>query len=191
MSWFREVDRWLCHEVIPHQHAYLALARRVTGSGEAAKDIVQDVYAEVLGGDGWRKARDAKAFVLRVVYCRSVNWVNRQRVVPIQSLPDYEGVAFADSDPDAFERLSGREELAAVLDILDELPDRCREVVTMRRFDELPPKEIARRLGINLITVERHLARGVALLTTKMAERGAIRRRRKGVVLPFVAKSGE
>ncbi len=190
MTWFRDVDRWLTTEVLPHQHSFLALARKVTGNGDAARDIIQDVYAEVLAGEGWRKARDGKAFVLRVVYCRSLNWVNRQRVVPIQSLPDFESVAFADSGPDAFERLSGREELAVVLDIIDELPDRCREVVTMRRFDELPPKEIARRLGISLITVERHLARGVALLTAKMAERGTLRRRRKGVVLPFV-KSGQ
>ncbi len=177
MSWLRDVDRWVCAEVLPNQHAFQALARRMTGNAEVARDIVQDVYAEVLGGEGWRKAIDPKAFVMRIVYCRSVDWINRQKIVPIQAMPEYEGTAFADNGPDAFESLSGREELAAVLEILDALPTRCRQVVTMRRIEDLPPKEIARRLDITLTTVERHLARGLTMLAERLAERGGTLRR--------------
>jgi RNA polymerase sigma factor (sigma-70 family) len=179
MSWFRSIDRWMCKEVLPHQHAYQALARRLTGNSEVARDIVQDVYAEVLTGDGWRKARDPKAYVLRAVYCRSIDWVRRQSIIPIDALPSYEGLAYAYTGPDAFEKLSGREELRVVLEILEELPVRCREVLTMRRIEELPPKEIARRLGINLITVERHLARGASMLADRLAQRGSFRRGRQ------------
>jgi RNA polymerase sigma-70 factor (ECF subfamily) len=175
MSWFRDVDRWLCDEVLPHKHAYLALARRLTRNAEAASDIVQDVYAEVLQGDTWKTARDPKAFVLRIVYCRSVNWVNRQKIVPLHPLPEYEGLLYADFGPDAFDKLSGREELEAVLEILAEMPTRCRQVITMRRIEELPPREIARRLGIDLVTVRRHMARGVAILAERLGQRGAVR----------------
>jgi len=191
VTWFRSVDRWLCAEVLPHQQAFLALARRLTGNPEVARDIVQDVYAEVLTGDGWRKARDPKAYVLRIVYCRSVNWVHRQKVVPMHQLPSYEGLAYSDLGPDAFERVSGREELQVVLEILDDLPKRCREVVTMRRIEELPPKEIARRLGINLTTVERHLARGVAMLADRLAERGTLRRGRQAAVESEMAQKAK
>jgi DNA-directed RNA polymerase specialized sigma24 family protein len=45
-----------------------------------------------------------------------------------------------------------------------QLPDRCREVVWMRRIENLPQKQIAARLGIAESTVEKHLVRGVALL---------------------------
>jgi len=175
MSWLRPVDRWLCEEVLPHKHAYLALARRLTRNAEVASDIVQDVYAEVLQGDNWKTARDPKAFVLRIVYCRAVNWVNRQKIVPIHQLPEYEGLSFADFSPDAFDSLSGREELGAVMEILEEMPTRCRQVITMRRIEELPPREIARRLGIDGVTVRRHMARGLALLTKGLAARGAVR----------------
>ena len=175
MSWIRPVDRWLCDEVLPHKHAYLALARRLTRNAEAASDIVQDVYAEVLQGDTWKTARDPKAFVLRIVYCRAVNWVNRQKIVPIHPLPEYEGLSYADFGPDAFDMLSGREELEAVLEILAEMPTRCRQVITMRRIEELPPREIARRLGIDMVTVRRHMARGVAILTERLGQRGSFR----------------
>ena len=172
MSWFRDVDRWLSEEVLPYQHAYVSLARRLTGNSEIAKDLVHDVYAEILAGEAWRGANDPKAWVLRIVYCRAVNWSKRQKIVPIHQLPDYEGLSFSDFGPDAFDRLSGREELELVMDILNELPSRCRQVITLRRIEELPPQEISRRLGIDLATIRGHLARGVAMLTKRLAERG-------------------
>ena len=46
----------------------------------------------------------------------------------------------------------------------DRLPDRCREVVWLRRVEELPQKEVAARLGINEKTVEKHVAKGVRLI---------------------------
>ncbi len=175
MSWLRPVDRWLCNEVLPHKHAYIGLARRLTRNAEAANDIVQDVYAEVLQGDTWKTARDPKAFVLRIVYCRSINWVNRQKIIPLHPLPEYEGMSYADFEPNAFDRLSGREELEAVLEILADMPTRCRQVITMRRIEELPPREIARRLGIDMVTVRRHMARGVAILSERLGQRGSPR----------------
>ena len=171
MNWLRDVDKWLCDEVLPHQGAFQALARKVTGNGDAARDLVQDVYAEILGGDGWRSARDPKAFVMRIVYCRSVNWVNRQKVVPMRNMPTLELLLDSDNSPDAFEVLSGREELTAVMEALDQLPQRCREVVTMRRLEELSPPEIARRLGITVTTVDRHLGRGLSLLVEMLGDR--------------------
>ena len=172
MSWFRDVDRWLSDEVLPYQHAYVALARRLTGNSEIAKDIVHDVYAEILAGESWRTANDPKAWVLRIVYCRAVNWSKRQKIVPIHQLPEYESINFSDFGPDAFARLSGREELELVMDILNELPSRCRQVITLRRIEELPPQEISRRLGIDLATIRGHLARGMSILTRRLAERG-------------------
>ncbi len=181
MSWLRPVDRWLINEVLPHKNAYLALARRLTGNSETARDIVQDVYAELLTSANWQSARNPKSFVLRVVYCRSMDWHDKQRVVSIQQLPDYEDFDCMDSSPNALDNLSSRDELRAVLEILTELPDRCREVVTMRRIHELPPTEIAERLGIALGTVERHLARGVSMLADRLALRGAVRRGRQEI----------
>lgn len=180
MNWFRDVDKWLCDEVLPHQGAFRSLARRVTGNGDAAGDLVQDVYAEILSGEGWRGARDPKAFVMRIVYCRSVNWVNRQKIVPMRNLPALELLLENEDSPDAFEVLSGREELSAVMEALDQLPQRCREVVTMRRLEELSPPEIAQRLGITVTTVDRHLGRGLSLLVEKLGDRMS-RRRRKPV----------
>lgn len=176
MSWLRDVDRWLCDRVLPHEAAYHATAFRVTNNPDLARDIVQDVYAEILAGEGWRRAINPRAFVLRIVYCRSVDWVRSQTGVPLQALPPFEGLNYADASPDAHDTFSSKEELELVMELLDELPVRCRQVLTMRRLEELPPREISKRLGIDLVTVRRHLARGVAQLIDKLASRGTVRR---------------
>ena len=46
----------------------------------------------------------------------------------------------------------------------DRLPDRCREVVWLRRVEDLSQKEVAVRLGISEKTVEKHIAKGMRLL---------------------------
>lgn len=176
MSWLRDVDRWLCAEVLPHQYAFVALATRLTGDAEIAKDVVHDVYAEVLDGEEWRQALSPKAFVMRIVYCRSLDWVRKQRIVPLQPMPSFESLLFADTEPNAFSALSDKEELAAVLEMMRDLPKQCSQVVMMRRIEEVPPREIAKRLGLSLSTVEKHLARGLTLLAEKLGQQKVSRR---------------
>jgi DNA-directed RNA polymerase specialized sigma24 family protein len=57
------------------------------------------------------------------------------------------------------------------------LPDRCREVLTLRKLYGLSQREIAQRLGIAESTVEKHVAYGVHLCAERMfAKRGETRR---------------
>lgn len=184
MSWLRDVDRWICSEVMPHQAAYLSLAGRLTGDQEIAKDILHDVYAEILAGEGWRAAVNPRAFVMRIVYCRSINWLKKQKVVPLQPLPTFETLLMADQEPDAFAALSDREELETVMAVIRRLPSQCRQVVTMRRIDELPPRVIAVRMGISVWTVEKHLAKGLTFLAENLRDRKVARRGNRQVAPP-------
>lgn len=176
MSWLRDVDRWICAEVMPHQSAYLALAVRMTGDVEAAKDILHDVYAEILDGEGWRSAINPRAFVMRIVYCRSINWVNKQKVVPLQPLPPFDALMIAETKPDAFTALSDKEELEIVLAVIRRLPRQCRQVVAMRRIEEMSPRVIAEKLGCSLSAVEKQLARGLTFLAENLRDRQVARR---------------
>jgi RNA polymerase sigma-70 factor (ECF subfamily) len=59
---------------------------------------------------------------------------------------------------------SGGQILKRLAEAFDLLPDRCREVVWLRRVDELSQREVAMRLGISEKTVEKHVAKGMRLM---------------------------
>jgi RNA polymerase sigma-70 factor (ECF subfamily) len=60
----------------------------------------------------------------------------------------------------------------AVRQLLDELPERYRDAVTLRDVEGLPYAEVATRLGRNLNTAKSHVARGRALLAALLVARG-------------------
>jgi len=57
-----------------------------------------------------------------------------------------------------------REELRRLRTAIDQLPPRCREAVVLARVEELPGREIARRMGINETTVSHYIKNGMRAL---------------------------
>ena len=53
---------------------------------------------------------------------------------------------------------------------LSELPEQCRTVFQMSRFEDLKYKEIAERLAISPKTVENHMGKALKLLRGKLAD---------------------
>lgn len=83
--------------------------------------------------------------------------------------------------------LAGRiEERRAVLEVLDRLPEPYRRTVWLRYFEDVPPREIARRTGRPVSTVKSHLARGLAQMRAGLDSRhGGSRERWRAAFLPL------
>lgn len=161
-SWLREVDRWFRDHIAPHEGLFLKVAKHLIGNRESARDLVHDAYAAVLSDDHWRSVQDPKAFMRQTVKNLALDLLRRNKVVPMDQYADIEQFGLLDLAPDAFQSVSDRERLRTVMAAIDKLPRQCRQVFVMRRIEDMPPKEIASRLGIALATVEGHLARGMS-----------------------------
>ncbi|WP_369062070.1 RNA polymerase sigma factor [Caulobacter sp. 73W] len=164
MSYLRDIDRWFIANVLPHERAYLSQALRFTSDREEAKELVQEAYARVLGMEAWRGLTAPRAYVLTVVRNLAVERLRRSRVVDIRHVAAFDAFDLADPDPDPQEQTLMRDRLRAVLRALETLPAKYRDILVMRRFQEMPPRGIADRLGISLSTLEKRLARGLELL---------------------------
>jgi RNA polymerase sigma-70 factor (ECF subfamily) len=170
VSLLREIDRWFIDEVLPHEGRYLALARRLTGNRDQAADLVHDAYTRLFRDEAWRAIDHPPAYVLRMVRNLGIQRLRRTKIVNFASIANLDELEQADAGPDPFDRMVARHELRRLVNAIRELPARCRDVMILRRFEELPPREVAERLGLSLSTMEKRLARALVLLTKALQQ---------------------
>lgn len=169
MAWLRDIDKWFAEAVLPHASTYRAYARKLTNDPADAEDLVQEAYAKILGVPDWRRLEAPERFVLTIIRNLAFERFRRAKVVGIRQIGVLEMEALPDPAPDAHAVTSAREELLRVLEAVERLPEQCRRVVTLRKMEGLSPGQIAVRLNLSISTVEKHLAKGLALLTKSLA----------------------
>jgi len=77
----------------------------------------------------------------------------------------------ADSEaPGAEQIVAGKQRLKKMLTALNALPPRARQVVILRRFENLTYLQIARRMGISVSAVEKHMTRAMTALRLDLVE---------------------
>ncbi|WP_260929490.1 RNA polymerase sigma factor [Novosphingobium sp. 9] len=64
----------------------------------------------------------------------------------------------------------GQDRLRTLLELVETLPPRCREVFALRKIEGLHQADIAERLGITRGAVEKHLRHALLLLATRLGE---------------------
>lgn len=169
VTWLRDVDRWFIDEVLPHRAAFRRQAARLVAATEA-EDLVQEAYARAINASHHREIANPRAFVLTIIRNLAHERHRRATVVRFEHLADLGAMEIADSAPDQFAVLSGNIELARLVALMEKLPPQARTVVQMRRIEGFLPGDIAVRMGLSVSTVEKHLAKGLAILAQAMQE---------------------
>ena len=127
-------------------------------------DLRQEVYARVYEAAAKALPTQPKSFLFASARHLMTDRLRRNKVVSIEPMGDFEPshVLVDDVTPERW--CGGRQGLLRLSEAFDRLPDRCREVVWLRRVEDLSQKEVAMRLGISEKTVEKHIAKGMRLL---------------------------
>lgn len=165
----KELDHWFVQEVLVHEPALMHFLRRSWGRREDVADLRQEVYARVYEAALREPPQAPRAFLFATARNLMADRVRRMKVVSIEPMGDFEpsNVYWMDEvSPEQW--CGGRQMLRRLVAALDVLPPRCREVVWLRRIDELSQKQVARHLGISEKTVEKHLAKGIRLLANAL-----------------------
>lgn len=160
-----ELDDWFVHEILVHERALTLFLQRCWPRRDEWHDLRQEVYARVYESAARNRPTAPKAFLFTAARHLMTDRLRRSRVVSIDSVGDFEASNVYLIDEVSPERWMGtRQALKRLVEALDRLPERCREVVWLRRVEELRQKEVAVRLGISEKTVEKHLAKGMRLI---------------------------
>lgn len=158
------LDNWFTREILVHESALMRYLLRCWHQRDDVQDLRQEVYIRVY--EAAAKARPAmpKSFMFTTARHLMTDRLRRARVVSIDAVGDLDALHVLVDEISPERRTGARQELKQLTDAFDRLPDRCREVMWLRRVEELPQKEVALRMGIGEKTVEKQIAKGMRLI---------------------------
>lgn len=161
--------RWFAREVLPHEpdlRRWLSVRLRGLESCDI-DEVVQEAYARMWGADLDRVV-NARAYLFVTAKHIVGEQLRRSRIVSIELMADLETLNIEDDEAGAYRRLSGQQEIARLHSIIAELPPKCRQAFQLKKFEELSQREIASRMGVAESTVEKHLAKALRVISSRM-----------------------
>ncbi len=167
--------RWLTDEVLPHEAALKAYLRNQFPLVRDVDDIVQESYLRLLETRRHHEIVSPRAYLFTTARNIALSILRRPRIFSDEPVTDLAERNVVEMAPDATEVLSQRQEVTLLMDAIDALPSRCREIFILRKLQGLPQKEIARRLGLSEQTVQVQIARGAAKCAAYFQKLGVTR----------------
>ncbi len=170
---------WVGRHILPLEGEVRRWLRRSVTSQDT-DDIIQEAYCRIAGLDQTFHIENPRAYFFQVVRNILIEQVRRARIVRIDAVAEMEALNISDDRPSPEQEVSAHRDLKRLQRLIDDLPERCRQVFVLRKIEGLSQKEIARRLNITEHTVEAHAGRGLQLILKAWAgqspEETAVRR---------------
>ena len=163
--------------VLRWERQIYALAYRVIGRDEDARDVAQETFLRAyraLGGFKGEAKFSSWLYRIALNLCR--DWMRRERRTPVAQAP--EGVDLLDlateSTPaESVEDLVSRKELGrAVARAMRNLPEEQRTAIILKEYQGLTFQEIADLLDCPLSTVKTRLYQGLSVLRRQLEQAG-------------------
>ncbi len=139
-------------------------ARRIASRADV-EDLTQDVFASLLRRAELADIDNVEGYIFQIAANRLRERIREQgrRIAVTGEPPDEDYLATSeDSSPERI--LLDKQAFGRLLRGLRELPERARTVVVLNRYEGLSAREIARRLGVSVSTIEKDLIRAIAHL---------------------------
>jgi RNA polymerase sigma-70 factor (ECF subfamily) len=171
------LSKWFAEEVQPHETSLRSYLRSVFPALPDVDDLVQESYARLLRAKEAGRVSYAKAFLFTTARNAALDFFRRRKVVAIEGVADLGALRVAEERPDAAEAISKQQELALLAQAVSALPERCRQVLTLRLLYGHSHKQIAAELGISEHTVKAQLAKGMRRCAEYFEQRGIATRR--------------
>lgn len=138
------------------------VADRIVANEAAAEDVVQELFLSI-----WQKRNtlpvidSIEAYLRRSARNRSLNYLRDQKRIPSGNgeMPILSSSVDETSAPLELEELQQKVDGA-----INSLPERCRLVYVLSRFENLSHKEIGEKLKISPKTVENQMGRAYRFL---------------------------
>jgi len=130
------------------------------------EDLAQELFL-----DFWKKRNDIeikgslKGYLSVAARNKTLNWIKSSKNHDFNSIEDVQQATKEESA----QKLMELEEMKTHIDeAIDLLPEKCKIVFILSRFEQLSYKEIAKNLDISPKTVENQISKALKLLRMKL-----------------------
>jgi RNA polymerase sigma factor (sigma-70 family) len=131
------------------------------GSYIAVNDIIQEAYLRILQVRQKDPVKAPKAFLFATARNFALNAARSAKVRGDDIKTSGEMIDLLDESPDASETVARYEELEILTQAIQSLPDRCRQIFTLRKVYGMSQAAIAEKLEISARTVNAQLSIGI------------------------------
>lgn len=146
-----------------HRYAYTLVRDEII-----AEEMVHHMFWKVLEKPtGLQVHTSLKAYLYRSVYHECLNYLKHQKVKQA-----YESSYLGDDaqEENVAHQLQYRELVENLNHAINGLPEQCRTIFQLSRFENLKYAEIATQLGLSIKTVETQMSRALKKLRIKLAD---------------------
>ena len=143
--------------------------RRIDGHGVVdVDDIVQEAFLRIATHRGAEKIKNPRGFLFRIARNLIFDTLRRGKVRYYYARSE-SAIAVDHSSlqksGSAEQAVSSREDLELILQAIETLPPRCKQVFLLQRDEELSYARIAERMGISESMVQKHMSKALSKLS--------------------------
>jgi len=144
---------------------YFIFSRKILGNEDDAREVVHQVFINL-----WEKREELdlsaplKSYLFTSVNNRSLNVIRDRRKFSAEEVPE-EAVEW-----DAESQMEAMELEEKVREVIEALPERCREIFKLNRFEGLRYSEIAVQLDLSVKTVENQMSKALKILREQLGK---------------------
>jgi RNA polymerase sigma factor (sigma-70 family) len=164
--------RWFAENVQPHERDLRAFLHRRFPSLRDIDDLVQETYARLFDGGKAGEITEPRAYLFATARNAALDLLRKKHEVLVEDIEETRRPNVVEERPDSAESASRSQEHSLILEAIQALPSRCRDVLTLRKIHGLSYRDVATRLGITESTVNAQLAIGVVRCRNYLETRG-------------------
>ena len=149
-----------------HYQMLCIYAKKVIGDMDQSRDIVQNVFVTLYNNHASLNIKSpVKNYLYRSVYNACLNYLEQVKV----HSKHHSYIASYHSESDSRDMIVQAELEGQVWNEIQKLPDQCRIIFQMNRFEGRKNKEIATTLGISTRTVETQISKALKILRKNLS----------------------
>lgn len=143
----------------------MSFARKILTDEDDAREVVQKVFISL-----WEKRESIdlttslKSYLFTSVHNRSLNVIRDRKKFSEVEVPEMAG------EWDVSAHIESIELEEKIAEALESLPEKCRQIFELSRFDGLKYSEIATQLDLSIKTVENQMSKALKILREKLIQ---------------------